>query len=484
MRDADHPTSSLNAEEPTLKEPLPTPTVPDYASSVAPYGSLAPDDGVGALVTAVAPESPADDLGIECGMRVLTVNGTPLTDMIVWLWESDGNEVEIEVFDPRDNTVTPAILERFPGEEWGLEFDGAVFDGMRTCVNACVFCFMNMLPKESRNTLTIRDDDYRLSFLQGNFVTLTNMSDLEVDDAIDKMLSPMNVSLHAITPECRRKLIGRNAPRGIEVLERFLDAGIEIHAQIVLCPGLNDGDELLATLRYVEAHPGITSLAIVPLGFTKHQKRFIASYSDDVEASRSVVRMLEPFQQRAREVRGATVFQLADEFYIDAELPVPAAETYDGFPQFYDGIGMLRSFLDEVNELRRDRADNLSDVGERLASNDQRVLVVCGEAAQSTFDTFCELFVPTGIVSSHAIKNEYFGGNVNVTGLICACDLLEQLPHDLGGSIVLAPNVMFNYDGLTLDGVTRDAVTAELEHRGARVLCAAPAPNLMLDALI
>ncbi len=127
-----------------------------------------------------------------------------------------------------------------------------------------------------RAPLTIRDDDYRLSFLQGNFVTLTNMKDPEVEDAIDKMLSPMNVSLHAITitPECRRKLIGRNAPRGIEVLERFLEAGIEIHAQIVLCPGINDGDELLATLEYVEAHPGITSLAIVPLGFTKHQKRF------------------------------------------------------------------------------------------------------------------------------------------------------------------------------------------------------------------
>ena len=153
-----------------------------------------------------------------------------------------------------------------PGEEWGADFDGVVFDGMRTCVNACIFCFMNMLPKESRSTLTIRDDDYRLSFLQGNFVTLTNMSDHEVDDAIDKMLSPMNVSLHAINPDCRRKLIGRNAARGIEVLERFLDAGIEIHAQIVLCPGINDGEELLATLEYVEAHPGITSLAIVPPG--------------------------------------------------------------------------------------------------------------------------------------------------------------------------------------------------------------------------
>ena len=134
----------------------------------------------------------------------------------------------------------------------------------------------------------------------------------------------------------------------------------------------------------VEAHPGITSLAIVPLGFTKHQKRFATSYSDDVEASRAVVRMLEPFQQRARTTRGATVFQLADEFYIDAELPVPPAETYDGFPQFYDGIGMLRSFLDEADALRRDRAEDLSAAGELLAADGRRALVICGEAAQST----------------------------------------------------------------------------------------------------
>ena len=224
------------------------PSVPSYAGTVAPYALSADPSAEGATVISVTPDSPAYDIGLEPGMRVLTVNGKPLTDMIVWLWETEDVEAEIEVFDPRDNTVASAVIERFPGEEWGVDFDGVVFDGMRTCVNACVFCFMNMLPKESRSTLTIRDDDYRLSFLQGNFVTLTNMKDHEVEDAIDKMLSPMNVSLHAISPECRRKLIGRNAPRGIEVLERFLEAGIEIHAQIVLCPGINDGDELLATL--------------------------------------------------------------------------------------------------------------------------------------------------------------------------------------------------------------------------------------------
>ena len=230
----------------------------------------------------------------------------------------------------------------------------------------------------------------------------------------------------------------------------------------------------MATLEYVEAHPGITSLAIVPLGFTKHQHRFTASYSDDVETSRAVVHMLEPFQERARATRGSTVFQLADEFYIDAELPVPPAETYDGFPQFYDGIGMLRSFLDEVEQLRRSRPEDIARAGERLISADKRVLITCGEAAQSTFDEFCRLFTPAGLMSTHAIKNEYFGGNVNVTGLICACDLLGQLPRDLSNIEVLIPNVMFNYDGLTLDGQSRESVTEELIARGAIVRYATP----------
>ena len=256
-------------------------TVPAYAVEVADYGrSRDPEPGEGALVKNVRPESPAWDVGIEPGMRVLTVNGEQLTDMIVWLWEADDDTVELEVFDPRDGTVTPVELDRFPGEDWGLEFDGPIFDGMRTCVNACVFCFMTMLPKGGRSTLYIRDDDYRLSFLQGNFVTLTNLSDEDVQNVIDRNMSPMNVSVHAVSPDVRRRMMGRNAQRGMDVLEAIMAAGIEIHAQIVLCPGMNDGEELEKTLRFCEEHEQITSLGIVPLGFTKHQNRFSWSYSD------------------------------------------------------------------------------------------------------------------------------------------------------------------------------------------------------------
>lgn len=294
-------------------------TVPAYAAEVADYGrSRDPEPGEGALVKNVRPESPAWDVGIEPGMRVLAVNGEQLTDMIVWLWEADDDTVELEVFDPRDGTVTPVELDRFPGEDWGLEFDGPIFDGMRTCVNACVFCFMTMLPKGGRSTLYIRDDDYRLSFLQGNFVTLTNLSDEDVQNVIDRNMSPMNVSVHAVSPDVRRRMMGRNAQRGMDVLEAIMAAGIEIHAQIVLCPGMNDGEELLKTLRFCEDHEQITSLGIVPLGFTKHQNRFSWSYSDKPELARETIAMIRPFQDRAFERFGRHTFQMSDEFYLDA----------------------------------------------------------------------------------------------------------------------------------------------------------------------
>ena len=449
----------------------------------ADYASTRPQAD-GAWVASVEEGSPAWEAGIEPGMRIERVNGVVPRDLIDWRWEADGACCELEVFDPRDGTTTPCELWRETGQDWGVDFTDVLFDGIRTCVNACQFCFMAMLPPEARATLTLRDDDYRLSFLQGNFVTLTNVTDDEAERIVTCGLSPMNVSIHAITPEVRRDLIGRRADRGIEVLEQLLAGGIEVHAQIVLCPGINDGDELAATLDWVEARPGITSLAIVPLGYTKHSRRFKSSYSDDVEASRAVVRLLEPYQERARRTLGITRFQLSDEFYVDAGLPVPPAATYDGYPQFYDGIGMLRSFLDESALVAQDRADDLCRVDGVLAEKDFRLELVCGEAAAETIDVFCRELSPAGRVRTRAIRNDYFGGDVNVTGLIVSEDLLAQLPADLIGTIVVLPEVMFNFDRLTLDGDTQDHIVDELRSRGALVTVSVPNPGDYLDAIL
>ena len=468
------------------------PTTGAKGSKRADYASTRPQAD-GAWVASVAPGSPADDAGIEPGMRIVSVNGVELHDIIDWRWEADGSVAELEVYvdadDEADRGLYEATLYRQPGEDWGIDFTDVLFDGIRTCVNACQFCFMAMLPEDARASLMLRDDDYRLSFLQGNFVTLTNVSDEEVERIIRCRLEPMNVSLHAISPEVRRPLIGRHEARGREVLERLLDAGIEVHGQIVLCAGINDGDELRRTLDWVEAQPSFTSLALVPMGYTKFSKRFSSSFSEDRDASRAVVKLIEPYQMRAREQLGLTRFQLSDEFYLDAELPVPAAETYDGYPQFYDGIGMLRSFLDEAAEVCALRSDDLAQIAHALRLSARQGYLVCGEAAQGVIDEFCGgwqhvLGSNQAPARSWAVHNDYYGGDVNVTGLIVSCDLLAQMPQDLSSAVVVLPEVMFNFDHVTLDGDTQAHIVSELERRGAVVLIAQTTPTAVADSLL
>ena len=447
----------------------------------ADYASTRPRAN-GAWVESVEEESPAWVAGIEAGMRIDEVNGHRLRDVIDWRWEADGSSCDLVVYDPSDDGSYRCTLERVQGEDWGIDFSDVLFDGIRTCVNACQFCFMSMLPEDMRPSLTLRDDDYRLSFLQGNFVTLTNLTDDDVERIITCRLEPMNVSIHAVSPEVRQALIGRNAQRGIDVLERLCEAGIEVHGQIVLCPGVNDGDELVRTLDWVEEHPRVTSLAVVPLGYTKHSRRFTRSYSDDVEAARSVIGIIAPYQARARARWGQTRFQLSDEFYVDAHVSVPPAETYDGYPQYYDGIGMLRSFLDDVVLLRRQRVEDLAEVGETLAATGRKVVLVCGEAARETVDELCACW-EEGLVTTLAIRNDFFGGDVNVTGLIVAEDLLAQLPSDLSGTLVVLPETMFNFDHVTLDGASVDDLTRGFELRGAGVIVSQTSPDELVDAL-
>ncbi len=457
-------------------------TVPDRrtAQRRADYASTR-ERTTGAWISQVEDGSPAWAAGLEPGMRIDSVNDVPLKDIIDWRWEADGNYAELEVFNPADGELYECELIRDSGEEWGVQFTDVLFDGIRTCVNACQFCFMSMLPKDARSSLMLRDDDYRLSFLQGNFVTLTNLTDDDVSRIVECRLEPMNVSIHAVSPEVRIPLIGKRAMRGLEVLERLCEANIEVHGQIVLCMGINDGEELEKTLRWVEMRPQITSLAIVPLGYTKYSKRFSSSFSEDEEASRKVVGLVEPYQRRARKTIGITRFQLSDEFYIDANLPVPAADCYDGYPQFYDGIGMLRSYLDEVSLLVRDRAEDLLRVGKQLRANRLRVLLVCGEAAHTVFGAFCSRW--DAPVEPYVIRNDYFGGDVNVTGLIVGEDLLAQLPSSLRDTVVVLPEVMFNFDMMTLDGMTLEYITDHIVGRGGIGVAAMPNPTDQLDAV-
>ena len=240
------------------------------------------------------------------------------------------------------------MLEREAGEAWGLSFAGPLFDRVRTCTNDCAFCFMTQLPPGLRPSLYLRDDDYRLSFLAGTFVTLTNLSDADVTRIIEQRLCPLHVSLHAVSPQVRATLLHcRDEDRGLERLDELAAAGIELHVQIVLVPGVNDGEELVRSLGWlaVRGEP-IASVGVVPLGYTAHQERFDRSYERPQDA-RAVIETLETWQQASRARRGIVWVQAADELYLAAGLPLPPAEDYDGYPQYENGIGMARAFIDE-----------------------------------------------------------------------------------------------------------------------------------------
>ncbi|MDR2035937.1 MAG: DUF512 domain-containing protein [Coriobacteriales bacterium] len=326
-------------------------------------------------------------------------------------------------------------LTRQAGESWGITFSEVLFDGLRRCENTCSFCFMKMLPDGMRPALYVRDDDYRLSFLHGNFVTLSNLSNDEVARIIEMHLSPLNVSLHAIDPAVRAQMMGKNHARGIEALEQLLAAGIEFKAQIVLMPGINDGTVLEETLSWIAERTAIIATGIVPYGYTRHAQ--IQQGYDTAESARRVIQQVE---HRSPQV------QLADEFYLKAwpgEVlgHLPPQEYYDDYPMLPDGIGMLRHWIETAAPL----------------SWQGRQLLVTGEA----FAAVLQEVMPEHRDSIVPIKNNYFGGNVDVAGLLTAEDIVQQaLAHQ--AKKIIVPSVIFNDDGLTLDNKTVSDIAAAL----------------------
>ncbi len=435
-----------------------------------------------AVILEVEEDSPAYDAGFEPGCKITAVNGQPLRDVLDWQWYSADDEIELSYID-LDGEAGDIVLEREEGESWGITFDGAVFDGIRTFRNACVFCFMRQLPEESRDTLVLRDDDWRLSFLQGNFVTLTNLSEEDCELIIERQISPLRVSLHCITPELRKKMIGKHAPHGVAMLERLLAGGIQVHAQIVLVPDLND-DELKKTLAWAYTHEGIENVGIVPLGFTKHQTRFEKSFNEPDDA-RAVVESVEPFQAYALEERGHPWVHLADEFYCNAYpgdvlRHIPPASNYGDFSMFEDGIGIVRSQIMEWEEA----SEQIEHLARVLEEEDARVYYVLGEAQRDCSAALMNESPLAGRLVPLLVKNEYFGGNVDVTGLLCGCDVAHAIRGVSAHDFVVLPRIMFNSDGVTLDDMTVDEIRDTAGFPVTVVSCSVPEYLAQIEELV
>ncbi|MDF1541734.1 MAG: DUF512 domain-containing protein [Anaerosomatales bacterium] len=418
------------------------------------------------------PGTPAARAGLAAGLTVVRANGRSLRDVIDWRWESDGTSVDLEISDSEG--THDVRLERNAGEAWGFTFAGVLFDGVRTCRNSCTFCFMSQLPRGLRRALYVRDDDYRLSFLQGNFVTLTNLTPADVDRIVEQHLSPLYVSLHAVTPEVRATLVCAREDRAPDVIDELLSEGIELHVQIVLVPGVNDGDELETSLRWLAARDGVRSVGIVPLGFTRHQQRFTTSYGA-VSAARAVLDQLEPWQAAFRRRDRISWVHAADEFYLNAGRPVPPSGSYDGFPQYENGIGLLRDFEDELVGELRDRA-SAPAAG---PVNDIRTTVVTGTLFAPALRTLLHAQGLDRRVDVLAVDNHFFGGNVSVSGLLTGEDVVNALATHEGSARFIMPRIIFNDDGLTLDDVSEAGIRAscsapvDFVHPSARALLSA-----------
>lgn len=399
------------------------------------------------LISDVRKNSLAEAAGIMPGEKLVSVDGVQVKDIIELSFYTSDYEVELELENPAGQR-RQVHIDKYPDEDLGLEFEAAVFDKVSTCYNNCIFCFVDQMIPGMRPGLYVRDDDYRLSFLYGNFITLTNLKEEDFQRIIQTHMTPLYVSVHATDAQVRCQMMhNRFAGELMEKLERLFAAGIEVHTQIVCCPGYNDGEVLAKSFADLYAHyPQVLTMAVVPVGITKHREGLYPLRTFTKDEAALLIDQVTAWQQRCREETGKTFIYLGDEFYLLAGREVPTAEWYDGFPQLENGIGLTRSFLDEWQE-------NLAIMGSYQPTAD--AVIPVGESAFAVLQPLMEQ-LNGQFGSRHSfvpVPNSFFGGKVNVTGLLTAGDILqtlESMPKD-GSKRVILPAVVLNNDKLFLD---------------------------------
>lgn len=423
--------------------------------------------GISGVISKVRPGSPAREMGLEPGDRIIAVNGKRVFDYIDYRFETSGELVEIHV-QKASGEEWVIEFEKDYDEDLGIVFEEDLFDGLKECRNGCVFCFVRQMPRGMRKTLYLRDDDYRLSFLHGNFITLTNITEDEFQRIIAQRLSPLYISVHATNPDVRQALMRTPRARDIMLqLKRLANAGIHIHAQFVLCPGLNDGPELdrsLADLNTLQ--PAILSIAVVPVGLTRHRKDMQGLRPYTGQEAGAVISQVAAWQERFLGEHGRRVVYAADEFFVLAGEDIPPADYYEGFPQLQNGIGLLRLFLDQFHEAAR----GMPKGPDRLALPRRRLTVVTGRSAATTMTRLAKEAAELGVDATvFPVTNDFFGHTVTVAGLLTGQDIIGQLRksqqagHDLGEEILLPEVLLRDGQGDLLDGVRPEEIARALD---------------------
>jgi putative radical SAM enzyme (TIGR03279 family) len=431
-----------------------------------------PSSAEGVRIARIRRGSTAAAAGLRPGDRLLAINGTALRDAIDFQFSAGEDVLDIAL--ERDGAPAAMRLTRQPGGDLGLELEAPRPAEISTCANKCVFCFIHQLPRGMRRSLYVKDDDYRLSFLHGNYITLTDLEEPALQRIIAQRLSPLYVSVHATDPELRHRLLGRPriARPIVPVMERLAKAGIRMHAQIVLCPDLNDGAHLERTVTDLsQLHPAVTTTAIVPVGLTRHRERLPALRAVTAEEARALTDTITGWQDDFRDRFGSRFVFLGDEIYLLGGREPPPAAAYEGFPIAEDGIGLVRRFEDGfARRVRRLPAS---------VAKPRRITIVTGEMFAPRLQALLARVVVAGLtVEVTAVPNHFFGRAITVAGLVTGQDIVRHLSSRALGDMVLVPSVMLrDGDGVFLDDRTPGDLERDLGV-AVRVLPTTPAALL------
>lgn len=408
----------------------------------------------------------AQEMGIEAGDKLLQINGEEIADIFDYQYLIQDEYIE-------------ALVEKADGEEWlleidkeyeedlGIEFESGLMDEYRSCHNKCIFCFIDQMPKGMRETLYFKDDDSRLSFLQGNYVTLTNMSDHDMDRIIKYHLSPINISFQTTNPELRCKMLNnRFAGEALKKADRFYEAGIAMNGQIVLCKGVNDKEELERTISDLTGYlPVLESVSVVPVGLSKYREGLYPLEPFTKEDAREVLALIHRWQEKLYSLYGLHFIHASDEWYILAEEELPEEERYDGYLQLENGVGMLRLLLNEFEEALKEAEKNKGTGND----NKRNLSLITGKLAYPYMLSMAERMMETFEflqIKVYGIINEFFGERITVSGLLTGQDIKRQLKgKELGDRILLPENVLRSGEKVFLDDMTLEELEKALQVR-------------------
>lgn len=415
-------------------------------------------------ITGVDKDSIADELSIEPGSFLISINGEDIVDIVDYEQLCTAENLVVAIETP-DGEIVEADIEKDMYEPLGINFADDLIGGVRSCKNRCIFCFIDQMARGGRKTLHVKDDDWRMSLIMGNYITLTNVDEREFERIIKRKASPLYISVHTMDGELR-KLMMANPTAGLigERLERLKEAGIRFHCQVVLCPDINDGERLEYTLEKLSAlYPAAQSVAIVPVGLTKHRDGLYPLRCQTREEAREAIAQTEAWQRKMRGLHGTSFAYAADEMYIKAGLEIPPQELYEDYPQLENGVGLLRKLESEMNEALKYK----KPLKRRLTLD-----AVTGESAKEFLGSaFARLKEYNIHVNVHGVRNSFLGESVTVAGLVTAGDIVDQLGGRLNGDAVIIPeSMMRENDDIFLDGVRLGELEAAL-NKNVRALC-------------